>query len=95
MPNVTVEWSLVLPSSSSTLRMEMSLTTGAEIQVMMSRTAAEKSRKVPMWWKKPVCAMAAGGGGGGGETRSQVKPGGGGLDSDSDSDWGWVSSVVS
>lgn len=35
----------------------MSLTAGAEIHVTIRRTVAESSRKVPMWWKKPVRAI--------------------------------------
>lgn len=35
----------------------MSLTTGAEIQVMTSKMVAANSRKVPKWWKKPVTAI--------------------------------------
>lgn len=35
----------------------MFLTTGAEIQTIMSKIVAENKRKVPKWWKKPVRAM--------------------------------------
>lgn len=46
---------LVVPSS--TFKIEMSLTTGAEMSVMMSSTVAARRKKVPMWWIKPVRAM--------------------------------------
>lgn len=42
----------------SILSIEMLLTTGAEISVMISSTVAANSRNVPMWWKKPVRAIA-------------------------------------
>jgi len=32
-------------------------TTGAEMHVTISSTVAASNRKVPMWWKKPVCAI--------------------------------------
>lgn len=32
----------------------MSWTTGAEMHVTISRIVAASSRKVPMWWKKPM-----------------------------------------
>lgn len=38
----------------------MSLTTGAEMVVMMSSTVAASRKNVPMWWKKPVAAIVDG-----------------------------------
>ena len=45
---------LVRPPSISTRSNEMCLTVGADIEVTTSKIAAANSRKLPMWWKKPV-----------------------------------------
>lgn len=42
-----------------TFNRPMSLTTGAEIVVMMSSTAAASKKNVPIWWKNPVTAMSS------------------------------------
>jgi hypothetical protein len=55
VPKVTVE-RLSSPPSSTFIRAR-SLTTGAEMHVMMRSTVAEKRRKVPMWWRKPKAPM--------------------------------------
>ena len=57
VPKVTEELRWVVALVRVTLKMEMSLTTGAEIVVMSSRMAEIKRRRVPQWWMIPVTAI--------------------------------------
>jgi len=59
VPKVTEELRWVEELVRVTLKIEMSLTTGAEMVVMRRRTAEIKRRRVPTWCIIPVTAISS------------------------------------
>jgi hypothetical protein len=57
VPNVTEELRMSLLLVRVTFKMAISWMTGAEIVVIKRRIAEAKSRKVPVWWTKPVLCI--------------------------------------
>lgn len=60
VPKETADRDEDVPFWRVTLRMEMSLMTGAVMVVMRRRTVATRRKNVPTWWKIPVTAIAKG-----------------------------------